>query len=386
MPEHAVLAVDDEPANQRAVRRALSDDCRVLTAGSGGEALALMEREPIALVISDQRMPGMSGGAFLAETMQRHPAVIRIVLTGYPDMDTLLEAINRNHVYHWLGKPWDARELRLVVRRGLERFAAMAERTQLLEELRLSCVRAQREAEQKSRLLTLAAHELGTPLHILVNAMELLRAAELPDGAAAWIDSAERATAWLMRAVGQLHDAARLRERRVAVCPQAVPVEALVATAVTEIRRAAAARILDIAAGDSVPRLAVWADPYWLRQALDGLLSNAVRFTPDGGRVRVTARAEDGWGVLAVSDTGMGIAAEHLGEVFEPFSAAGGDPLLHGSGRLAFGARGLGLGLAMVKAIATAHGGTVAVESAPEQGSRFVLRLPLAAAASPALE
>src|SRR6516164_8227807 len=98
---HTVLAVDDEPANRRAIRRALSDDCRVLTAASGGEALALMACEPVALVIADHRMPGMSGGEFLAETVERYPAVIRVVLTGYPDVDTLLDAINRAQVYHF---------------------------------------------------------------------------------------------------------------------------------------------------------------------------------------------------------------------------------------------------------------------------------------------
>jgi len=92
--------------------------------------------------------------------------------------------------------------------------------------------------------------------------------------------------------------------------------------------------------------------------------------------VRVAAHAADGWVEIAVSDSGIGIAPEHIGEAFEPFSAAGGDPLLHGSGRFAFGARGLGLGLAMVKGIAEAHGGSVTADSAPGQGSCFTLRLP----------
>src|SRR5262250_2166386 len=106
LAEHTVLAVDDEPANQRAVARALRDECHVLTAGSGSEALALMAHQPVALVIADQRMPGMSGADFLAETVAQHPAVIRIVLTGYTDVETVLDAINRAHVYHFLGKPW----------------------------------------------------------------------------------------------------------------------------------------------------------------------------------------------------------------------------------------------------------------------------------------
>src|SRR6185369_8772672 len=139
MSDELVLAVDDEPVNQRAIRRTLSEDCRVLTAGGGAEALELMARHPVALVIADQRMPGMSGAELLAEIVERHPNVIRIVLTGYTDVDTLLDTINRGHIYHFLSKPWDARELRQVVRRGLDRFNANAERGRLLAELQATC-------------------------------------------------------------------------------------------------------------------------------------------------------------------------------------------------------------------------------------------------------
>jgi signal transduction histidine kinase len=376
--EQIVLTVDDEPANQRAVSRALSGDCRVLAASSGGEALEVMAREPVALVISDQRMPGMSGAAFLAETVERHPQVIRIALTGYTDVDTLLEVINRGHVFHFLGKPWQVSELRQVVRHGLERFAAAAERLQLLDDLRIACARAQREAEQKTRLLALTAHELGTPLHILLNVIELLRDAGVAETAREWIDAGERAVEWLARGVAQMRDAARICERRFPLRVEAVEVGALLAAAVAELRAAAGARVLDIDLEPDSTSFVVSADPRWLRQAVGALLSNAVRFTPDGGRVRVRSRCDAAWGEIEVADSGIGIAAVHLAEAFEPFSSAGGDLLLHGSGRYAFGARGLGLGLAMVKGIAEAHGGTVGAESTPELGSRFIVRLPLA--------
>ncbi len=75
--------------------------------------------------------------------------MIRVVLTGYPEIDTLLDAINRGHVYHFLSKPWDARELRQVVRRGLERFQAGRERARLLNDLRAACARAEREASAR---------------------------------------------------------------------------------------------------------------------------------------------------------------------------------------------------------------------------------------------
>jgi signal transduction histidine kinase len=336
----------------------------------------------VALVIADQRMPGMSGAEFLAETVERYPTVIRIVLTGYTDVDTLLEAINRGHVYHFLDKPWDPRELRQVVRRGLDCFAAAAERVRLADELRAACARAQREAEHKGRLLALTAHELGTPLHILLNAVALVREADLPAAVVGWVEAAERAVEWLARGVAQMHDAARIGERRFPLQTEAVELAPLLAAAVADVRAAARGRAIDIADEPCAAPLAVQADPHWLRQALSGLLSNAVRFTPDGGRVRVVARADGGWGEIAVVDSGIGIAPAQLAEVFEPFSVAGGDPLLHGSGRLAFGARGLGLGLAMVKGIVEAHGGTVRAESAPGAGSCFTLRLPRPAGAA----
>jgi signal transduction histidine kinase len=372
---HTILAVDDEPANQRAVRRALlDDDCTVLTAGSGAEALAVMEREPVALVITDHRMPGMTGADFLAVTVVRHPAVIRIVLTGYAAVDVLLEAINRSHVYHVLGKPWVAAELRLVVRRGLERWEAAAERVRLLEDLQAACAQAQREAEQKTRLLALAAHELGTPVHVLLNVLPLLRDGELGRAASSWLDMAERAAEWLARAAVQLHTAAQLRDQRLPVVPHALALAPLVGEVVAAVRAAAHGRDLELAfdGGNAVAR----ADPAWLAYALAALLTNAVRFTPDGGRVSATVRADAGWAEVAVADTGIGIDAAHLPHCFEPFSTAGGDLLLHGSGRFAFGARGLGLGLATVRGIATAHGGSVSVESVAGRGSVFRLRLP----------
>jgi signal transduction histidine kinase len=373
---HTVLAVDDEPANQRAVRRALADDCRVVTASSGAEGLALLRSEPVALIIADHRMPGMTGAAFLAETIEQFPSLVRVVLTGYPEVEVLLEAINRGHVYHVLGKPWQAHELRQVVHRGLQHYAAAEERARLLAAVQAHCARAEREAEHKTRLLTLAAHELGTPLHVLINALALVREGDVPAPAAPWLAMAGRAADWLARGALQLDTAARLGRRALPVHPQPTVLAPLVAAAVAAVRQAADARAHEWSvAGEAV---SARVDPHWLAHAVVALLTNAVRFTPDGGWIHTAVQSRDGWAEIEVSDSGVGIAADHLDHLFEPFSAAGGDLLLHGSGRFAFGARGLGLGLATARGIAEAHGGAVVVDSAPGRGSRFCLRLPRA--------
>lgn len=377
MTRHTVLVVDDEPASLRAVQRALGDGHRVLTASGGAEGLQLLASEAVALIIADHRMPGMTGTEFLTRSALHYPDAIRILLTGYTDIETVIGAVNDGQVYYYLTKPWEPHELQLVVRRGAERYEVEADRKRLLREYQQASQRAQREAEQKGRLLTMAAHELGTPLHVLLNALDLLEAVELPEPARPWLQTAQRNCTWLARGLAQMTTAARavadggLRLRRAPVRVAAIwhAVEAELARRMTTRQ---VAIVADVA--PTLPTIA--GDETWLRHALASVVSNAIRFTPDGGVVEIRACIAGGDLAISVRDSGVGIDPAHLSEIFEPFSAAGGDPFLHTSGTLAFGARGLGLGLAITRAIIAAHGGTIAVESEPRVGSCFTLKLP----------
>src|SRR5437773_2208618 len=129
---HTILVVDDEPANVRAVARTLRDAHRVVTATRAADGLALLAAEPVALLIVDQRMPEMTGTALLARSAAQRPEVIRVLLTGYTDTPTLLDAINAGHVYAYVTKPWDPPALQTVVRRALEHYDAEADRRRLL--------------------------------------------------------------------------------------------------------------------------------------------------------------------------------------------------------------------------------------------------------------
>ncbi|MBI1817890.1 MAG: hybrid sensor histidine kinase/response regulator [Deltaproteobacteria bacterium] len=377
MARQTVLVVDDEPASVRTVQRTLADQCQVLTAGSGPEGLRLLESESVALIIADHRMPEMTGTEFLARSATLHPDAIRVLLTGYTDIDTVVGAINTGQVYYYLTKPWEARELQLVVQRGLERYEAEQERRRLLRELEQACGRARREAEQKGRLLTMAAHELGTPLHVLLNALDLLSMLDLPASAEPWLRTAQRNTDWLARGLAQMSTAARARNDGLRLRPALVQLAGLWTSVCDELRAHMSTRALTLTAqvADGLPTIE--ADATWLHHAVMGVVSNAIRFTPDGGSVTITAAAATDRVTLSVRDTGIGIDPVHVEDIFEPFSAAGGDPFLHASGSLAFGARGLGLGLAIARAIVTLHGGTISVVSTPRVGSCFTIELPL---------
>jgi two-component system sensor histidine kinase/response regulator len=374
---HTILVVDDEPASVRAVARVLADEHRVLTAASAAGGLELLGAEPVALMVVDQRMPGMSGAELLAHCAARQPDVIRVLLTGYTDIETLLEAINAGHVYYYLTKPWEPQELRLVVRRGLERYDVEADRRRLLGELERALARVRREAEQKGRLLTLATHELGTPLHLLANALTFIGDAGLSPQAGVWLDTAQRSARWLGRIATQIASGARWNGRGVQLDRRPLRVAALLPDLQSAFRTMVEMRRLSLQVDvvDDCP--SVSADRVWLARALTNLLSNAVRFTPDGGSITLALAKTPSAVCISVSDTGVGIDAHLLDEVFEPFSAAGGDVQLHTSGRFEFGSRGLGLGLAIAKAIVEQHGGRITVRSEKGAGSQFMVELPL---------
>jgi len=133
--EFPVLYVDDEPENLRIFELGFRRDFSVVTAASGEQGLAVLARRPVAVVLSDQKMPGMTGVEFLARARDLDPKTIRMLITAYGDAQTLSSAINEGCVYRYIAKPWHPDELRLAVKRAIEVYALDRERDQLLREL-----------------------------------------------------------------------------------------------------------------------------------------------------------------------------------------------------------------------------------------------------------
>src|SRR5688500_11862013 len=128
---YKILIVDDEASNLRALERLFRTEYDVLTAGSGADALSLLEHHDMALLIADQRMPQMSGIELMHRTARLRPHMVRILLTGYTDVDSLIEAINTGHVYKYVTKPWNNDDLLLTVARALEHYETLKSRHNL---------------------------------------------------------------------------------------------------------------------------------------------------------------------------------------------------------------------------------------------------------------
>lgn len=129
-----MLVVDDEPDNLDLLYRTFRRDFQVLKAESGVRALDVLAAEgEVAVIISDQRMPEMKGTEFLSRTVPQFPDTMRIILTGFTDVEDLVEAINSGQVYKYITKPWDPNELKVVVQRAAETYELLKQRTEELQ-------------------------------------------------------------------------------------------------------------------------------------------------------------------------------------------------------------------------------------------------------------
>ena len=119
--QYSILCVDDEEYILKGLRMSLEiDGYKVFTALNGEEALQILDKEPIDLIITDQRMPVMDGAALLRQVRKKYPEIITIMLSGYSDFEALVQAVNEGEIFRFLSKPWDDAELKAVIRTALE--------------------------------------------------------------------------------------------------------------------------------------------------------------------------------------------------------------------------------------------------------------------------
>jgi two-component system, NtrC family, response regulator HupR/HoxA len=151
-PMPTVLVVDDEVRSQDAMRRTLDEDFTVFTASNAEEARGLLERQPVSVILCDQRMPGQSGVSFLKDVRERWPEVVRIVISGYTDSEDIIAGINEAGIYQYILKPWSPDHLLESVRNAVEAQALQRQTSRLDLELRTSTgILRQRTASQVSQ-------------------------------------------------------------------------------------------------------------------------------------------------------------------------------------------------------------------------------------------
>ena len=369
--QYPVLFVDDEEPNRIVFRASFGQDFQTLLASNAEEALAILRETPVAVMIADQRMPGMSGVELAEKVRVDYPDVIRIIITAYTDIQAAIDAINRGQVARYISKPWNSTEVRNYLRSAIDLYQL----TRRVQELQGQVLRAERLATLGLAASSIA-HDMGGPVACLLNDLDGMeqeleslleeggyeakvtdRLHELLDVAQCCKSSVEE----ISRILSAVRGSIRSRPRR-----EPVPLITVVRTATkltqTEVVHKAAFRV------DCDPEVAVEGDGAELTQVMINLLMNAANAIPYGHQMENTIElwvgVEQDQAVIKVRDTGCGIPPEILNKIFEPLFTT----------RLEEG--GTGLGLSISKRIVDSHNGTIAVDSTIGKGTVFTVKFP----------
>jgi signal transduction histidine kinase len=354
-----VLVVDDEPEITRSVAELLGRDYKVLTANSADEAVALLRTNAVAVILTDQRMPGGTGAELLAFSLAVAPDATRILFTGYSDISAVIEAVNEGQVYHYLTKPWRPDELRAVIGQGVARHQLVLENRRLLDELERANEELLTANREQHEFAYSIAHDLRSPLRAL-DGFSLAILDDYGDS----LDETGRDYLARIRAASQrlaeLLDAqlalAKIGHRPVEFGE--VDVTALARRTVERLRREDPSRDVEFTAADG---LTARTDAEIAGLVLTLLLDNAWKFTSKKARAHVEVGSEDrdGEQIFFVRDDGVGFDEAYASKLFQPFER------LHSVEEYV----GTGIGLASVRRVLDRVGGRCWAEGEVGKGA-----------------
>jgi len=266
--------------------------------------------------------------------------------------------------------------------RFLEQIAsqvAMAiENSQLIASLSQRTVELEELNRRKSEMITVIVHEFRTPLHVIHSSADMIASGLIKDATALEKigTTLKNGISRLTKLVSDVSTMEQVSREKLKINAQSIDLNQLLEGVTSNYAAVLQKRELTLTANRISLPLKLLADETLLRIALGDLIDNAIRFTPNGGKISVSATSGLGAVEIAVSDNGIGIAEEHQKLIFEKFYEVR-DAMQHSSGEYEFKSAGIGLGLSTVRAIVEAHRGSITVESKLQQGSKFTMRFPI---------
>ena len=368
----AILYVDDEEMSRKYFTRAFGELFRIYTAGNARDGLKIIQEKgaEIAILMTDQRMPGEKGVWLLEQTRELRPTILRILVTAFTDMDAAIAAINSGAIYKYISKPWDKMQLELELKQALEFFMLQQEREELLKE-RSALLRERMIANRIGSLGLVAA---GLSQHIrnsmvaVKTFLDLLE--EQKDGGSLRDPDLLRSVrADIEKIVGLLTDLriVSTNPADAAFSSEVNPRTAL-AGILTELQPAFSARRIEVE--NQIPETlpALHVDSPKFKRLFELLLQDELAMLPAGSRLQLAATEAtvNGRAGLAftIADNGPALPQDTLNLVLDPF-ATKGKPSEYG------------INLMICLFIVHHHGGVIEVQSGPAGGNTFTIRLPL---------
>ena len=363
-----VFVIDDDDIMLLSCRRILEKaGYQVETFSSGLDGIRRIEEVRPELLLVDLKMPELDGLQVIERVRSVDPDVVIAVITGYATISTAVDAMKAG-AYDFLPKPFTPDELRLIVNRGHERWRLAMESRRLRRE----------KEEAERRFITFVSHQLKSPLVAAKQYLDVLLFTSKGDMTPKTQEWLTRAQARLDEMLNLIHDWLELaRIERGTPCEPGVASD--LGEVVTEVVDAAGpqAEAAGVTLGAEIASEvgAVRGDRVSLGTIVSNLVGNAIKYNRVGGRVNVRIARDGERAVLEVSDTGIGIPEESLPDLFREFYRVKSERTRD--------IPGTGLGLAICKRLVTDLGGAIEAHSRTDEGTTFVVRLPISAEAAP---
>lgn len=387
----SVLFVEDEQDLLSALHDYFEQSVIVRTAQSGREALEILESYKPDVIVSDQRMSGMSGIDFLERSIALSPDSERVLMTGYSDVASIVQSINRAKISFYITKPVDFQQLRLTVeqlgevttlrRHNSELVRRLNEVSTMLmnqagmphTELQHAYKHLQQLQHTREQMVRMAVHDLKAPLgNIELILAELLNQHLAKDDYEELVGIARQSVGIMRNLVEDMLTVAMLTQPEFNPPKDHLSLTPYLKRLAANFKPSADKKSIDIHVDIPEGLPSIFADPAQIQQLIYNLLSNAIKYTPQGGDVYISSFCNDATVTIQVRDTGLGMTEDDIANAFQEFQRL--------SARPTGGETSTGLGLYIVKKVVELNGGTIHAESdGLGKGTVFTVNLPFIA-------
>jgi two-component system sensor histidine kinase/response regulator len=357
-----VLVIDDEESMRDSCSQVLSKDGHhVEEAEDGIIGLEKIKTLKPDLVLVDLKMPGLNGIEVLTQLKEIDPTIVAIVITGYANLESAIHAFKQG-AYDFLPKPFTPEELRIIIKRGLER------RRLILKSIALE----QEKEHMRKFFITMVSHQLRSPLAAAQQNLEVILGGivgDVPEKQEKLLIRAKELISSLLTLIKDWLDLAKIEKGKMVKAFESVSLVSLLQETIESLQPLAQRRNVTVTLQpDHADIPGLKGDQQSLRQLFTNLINNAIKFNRQGGQVYVTLQEKETHLEIKISDTGIGIAREDLPLIFDEFHQVKSDETELEPGT--------GLGLPIARKIADAHSASITVESTLGEGSIFTVHFP----------
>ena len=359
---HPILLVDDEKDNLEALTRLLRGVFKVTAVQSPVEALQLLPHQDFHVIVSDQRMPALTGVEFLEKAKKLSPHSTRILLTGYTDIESVIDAINRGHIYRYISKPWDPEEFKLILKQADEAYLIRKELEQKNIALQNSLSQLSLLDKAKAKFLSLISHELNTPLTVLQSFMSLISQSqtELSEDLKKSVSALSKAVDRFSEIIHEVLTYTRLESTQ-SLNLRPVNLGPCLSAVVNSIEKKYSNKKIswDITDISSEPLSLDWEK---MSLAIEKILDSIGRRALSDSLIRLSSGMEKKNLMMSITWSGEGLPSDS----FKPFETGQSEMHHH---------QNLGLALAIAKLIIESHGGKIEFDSLSKEHNQLKIQL-----------